>query len=72
VDVFFVDPPGKPGELESQETTEDSITLAWEPPTETGGRPINGYIVEQREIGSSEIWTRYITSFSLLTFVVLP
>jgi len=51
------DPPGKPGEPECEGTTEDSITLSWEPPTKDGGKPIKGYIVEKREKGSKR-WTK--------------
>lgn len=46
------DPPGAPGVPECTGTTEDSISLAWEPPLNDGGKPIKGYIVEKREKGS--------------------
>ena len=59
-----VDRPGKPGEPECEGTTEDSITLAWEPPTKDGGKPIKGYIVEKREKGSKR-WTKYATVSAL-------
>jgi len=51
------DVPGKCGVPEPTGTTEDSITLAWEPPTSSGGRPIKGYLVEKREPGSKR-WTK--------------
>ncbi|ESO03551.1 hypothetical protein HELRODRAFT_191869 [Helobdella robusta] len=50
-------PPGKPGTPECLGTTEDSITLTWEPPTRDGGRPIKSYVVEKREKGSKK-WTK--------------
>jgi len=55
--ILLADPPGKPGEPECEGTTEDSITLSWEPPTKDGGKPIKGYIVEKREKGSKR-WTK--------------
>ena len=51
------DPPGKPGVPECLSTTEDSITLQWEPPLKDGGKPIKGYILEKREVGSKR-WTK--------------
>jgi len=56
---LYVDPPGKPGEPECTATTEDSVTLAWDPPTKDGGKPIKGYILEKKEKGAKK-WTRYI------------
>jgi len=54
---FPFDVPGKPGDIECTGTTPDSITLAWEPPTRDGGKPIKGYVLEKREAGSKK-WTR--------------
>ena len=51
------DPPGKPGEPVCEGTTEETISLSWEPPTRDGGRPIKGYIVEKREKGAKK-WTK--------------
>jgi predicted RNA-binding protein with TRAM domain len=51
------DPPGKPGDPECTGTTEDSITLAWDPPTRDGGKPIKGYILEKKEKDGKR-WTR--------------
>ena len=58
---FSTDKPGKPGAPEGIATTEDSITLQWEPPFKDGGKPIRGYILEKREVGSKR-WTRYFKS----------
>ena len=55
------DKPGKPGEPECEGTTEDSITLSWEPPLKDGGKPIKGYVVEKREKGSKR-WTKYVSA----------
>ena len=51
------DPPGAPGTPECVGTTEDSITLSWEPPTRDGGRPVTGYVVEKKEKGGRK-WTK--------------
>jgi len=61
--LFCPDPPGKPGEPECEGTTEDSITLAWEPPLKDGGKPIKGYIVEKREKGAKR-WTKCVAIFA--------
>ncbi|XP_023314705.1 twitchin isoform X11 [Trichogramma pretiosum] len=45
------DPPGPPSQPEILGYTPNSCTLAWNPPTITGGKPITGYIVEKRERG---------------------
>ena len=55
--IMSPDPPGKPGTPECAGTTEDSVTLTWDPPTKDGGKPITGYIVEKREKGAKR-WTK--------------
>jgi len=51
--------PDEPGHPHCEGATTDSITLSWEPPTNDGGKPVKGYIVEKREHGS-ELWTKYV------------
>lgn len=53
--------PGKEKEPQCGNKTENTITLCWEPPLNNGGKPITGYVVEIREIGS-QIWGKYVTS----------
>ena len=65
-----VDKPGKPGEPECEGTTEDSITLTWEPPLKDGGKPIKGYVVEKREKGSKR-WTKYVSALIVSTYCKL-
>jgi len=43
----------KPGEPQCEGTTENSITLFWEPPKNDTDMPIDGYVVEKREYGST-------------------
>ena len=38
------DPPGPPGQPDITAYSPSSASLAWKPPTETGGRPITGKI----------------------------
>lgn len=56
--LMLTDPPGTPGEPVCDGTTENTISLSWEPPTKDGGKPIKGYIVEKREKGSKK-WTKW-------------
>ena len=50
------DPPGPPGTPNVDAFSPSSATISWTPPTETGGRPITGYFIEKRELGSE--WAR--------------
>ncbi len=63
-DCFLSDPPGTPGTPECAGTTEDSITLTWEPPSKDGGRPVTGYIVEKKEKGTKR-WVKYVSPYHL-------
>ncbi|ULT95623.1 hypothetical protein L3Y34_004374 [Caenorhabditis briggsae] len=51
------DTPGAPGQPEAVETSEEAITLQWTRPTSDGGAPIQGYVIEKREAGTTE-WTK--------------
>jgi len=50
------DPPGPPGTPVVEAFSPSSATINWTPPTDTGGRPITGYFIEKRELGSE--WNR--------------
>ncbi|KAF2885739.1 hypothetical protein ILUMI_20443 [Ignelater luminosus] len=53
IEVIVVDKPGIPkGPLQYTETTQDSVSLSWNPPDDDGGGDITGYIVEVSEYGS--------------------
>ena len=48
--VIVVDRPGPPiGPLAPTEITANTITLTWKPPTDDGGSPVTGYVVEKTE-----------------------
>ena len=58
--------PGKPGTPICANKTEDSIQMYWDPPLNDGGKPVKGYIVDIREIGS-EKWTQYVSPLNTLS-----
>ena len=51
--------PGSPN-VNVTDVTSRSVTLEWNPPSDTGGVHLTGYIIEKR-ISSSESWERLIT-----------
>lgn len=53
IEVVVVDKPGIPrGPLQYTETTQDTVSLSWNPPLDDGGGDISGYIVEVSEAGT--------------------
>jgi len=48
------DAPGKCSPPKCKGTTEDSITLTWDPPKDDGGNPVSGYVVEKKEKGTDK------------------
>jgi len=48
------DAPGKCSPPKCKSTTEDSITLTWDPPRDDGGNPVSGYVVEKKEKGTDK------------------
>ncbi|GLH11531.1 Titin, partial [Gryllus bimaculatus] len=53
IEVIVVDKPGAPkGPLQYTATTQDSVSLAWNPPSDDGGGDIQGYVIEMAEYGS--------------------
>ena len=59
------DPPGPPGQPQIEAFSPSSATINWTAPTETGGRPITGYFVEKRELGSEWIRVNHYPSPNL-------
>ncbi|TMS38626.1 hypothetical protein L596_005310 [Steinernema carpocapsae] len=51
------DTPGAPGIPEATSTSEDAICLQWTRPYSDGGAPIQGYVVERREVGTNQ-WVK--------------
>ncbi|CAF4237342.1 unnamed protein product, partial [Adineta steineri] len=57
-EVIVLGPPSMPrGPLEAKDVTKSSVTLAWLPPTDTGGKEIINYVVEKRDKKSGD-WVR--------------
>lgn len=52
-----LDTPGAPGQPEALETSEEAIVLQWTRPLSDGGAPIQGYVIEKREVGAKE-WSK--------------
>ncbi|VDK42941.1 unnamed protein product, partial [Gongylonema pulchrum] len=48
------DEPGKPSTPEVTDWDVDRVNLAWEPPTNDGGAPITGYVIEKRSKHSKD------------------
>lgn len=51
-----------------------SVTLQWEPPSDTGGRPILGYVVEKKDKFSAdwvEVCRKFLHRCSLELAIVL-
>ena len=60
---IFVAPPSPPQKLRVTDVTSRSVTIQWEPPANTGGSELIGYVVEKRlsTQSSSAKWTRVVT-----------
>ncbi|KAL5273793.1 unc-22.2 family protein [Megaselia abdita] len=49
------DPPGPPSQPDIRSYGPNYANLTWHPPTDCGGKPVSGYIVERRERGGEWI-----------------
>ena len=54
--LFWTDEPFPPSQRKCIEQDRDHITIAWEPPENDRGNPVQGYIVERKELKSNR-WT---------------
>lgn len=50
----MADVSSKPGTPEFEDWDVDRVDLKWEPPKDSGGAPITGYIIEKKEKPSSQ------------------
>ncbi|XP_066526079.1 immunoglobulin superfamily member 22-like [Hoplias malabaricus] len=48
-----VEPPGVVSQPQISDVTKDSVTVTWAAPTQDGGAPVLGYVVERRKKGST-------------------
>lgn len=46
---MITDPPKAPGKPTIIDYDIQSVSLQWEPPTDNGGRPVLGYVVEMKD-----------------------
>ena len=46
--------PSEPGSVDIEYISDDSVTLHWTRPGDTGGVPLSGYVLEIQEFGSSK------------------
>ena len=57
------DKPGPPESFRPTEITENSVTLKWNEPNNTGGCDITGYHLEKRESGRNKWQKVLLTAF---------
>ncbi len=48
--------PSAPGSLDLEYVSDDAVKLHWTRPSDTGGVPLSGYVIEKQEFGSAK-WT---------------
>ena len=61
--VILLDVPASPRPPIKTDTTSTSISLQWDEPTDNGGAPITGYLVEKFD-GHSDTWTMLTKSLT--------
>ena len=66
--MCILDKPQPPTNLTVTETTPESVTLTWTPPSDDGGSPVIDYIIEKRDM-KRNTWSKVDTT-SELTFKV--
>ncbi|XP_062450763.1 immunoglobulin-like and fibronectin type III domain-containing protein 1 [Rhea pennata] len=53
--IVVIDKPQQPtGPIEVLESSASGITIQWKPPKEDGGKPVQSYIVERKQIGQED------------------
>ena len=50
-----IEPPGLASQPQVTDVTKEAVTITWNAPTQDGGAPVLGYIVERRKKGSN-LW----------------
>jgi titin len=56
VSLCSIDVPDKPESVEITDVQKSSVKLQWIPPTNDGGSPITGYLIEKRDM-KRPTWT---------------
>lgn len=47
--MLFSDEPGKPRDVKATDWDKDHVDLAWQPPENDGGAPVEKYIIEKKD-----------------------
>lgn len=50
IDLLVIDKPQSPCNFTVVSVDENSVTLSWDAPSDDGGRPISGYVIEKRDV----------------------
>ncbi|KAM5224368.1 immunoglobulin superfamily member 22 isoform 3-T3 [Hipposideros larvatus] len=53
-----IEPPGLASQPQVTDVTKEAVTITWNAPTQDGGAPVLGYIVERRKKGSN-LWVPF-------------
>lgn len=53
-----IEPPGLASQPQVTDVTKETVTITWNAPTQDGGAPVLGYIVERRKKGSN-LWVPF-------------
>ncbi|EGT40122.1 hypothetical protein CAEBREN_29935, partial [Caenorhabditis brenneri] len=53
IKLKIVDKPSEPLDLQFKDVTEDSVFLSWQPPVETNGAPLTGYVIERKGVDNN-------------------
>lgn len=77
IEVQVIDKPSAPeGPLKVSDVTSQMCVLAWQPPKDDGGSPIENYVIEKMDVARGE-WTSVrfhflkFSNFSIVTYSLL-
>ena len=66
----FTDAPGAPGKPECVSRSHKHIEIGWKKPSNDGGNPVKGYVVERKEKGGKK-WTRITKDIIKVKYIEL-
>lgn len=68
INVKVLDRPSKPENVRADEFAGDALTLYWNAPKDNGGSPVTNYVIERRERGANNQWSK-VSSYCTTAFV---
>ena len=69
--AVFVDAPSAPGgPLEASDVKADAITLTWRPPADTGGAPVERYVLEKKPKGLCQVFLLKLLTYPVYVVIV--